>query len=89
LTSESEILKAESDGKVTIEKSTLVVNVPMITWEMEVYYGKDMGKTSMIPRIFESMPGVEGELTFVDEKNYVAIFKLHSEKEMDMMRMSP
>ena len=89
LTSESEILKAESDGKVTIEKSTLVVNVPMITWEMEVYYGKDMGKTSMIPRIFESMPGVEGELTFVDENNYVAIFKLHSEKEMDMMRMNP
>jgi hypothetical protein len=89
LTSESEILKAESDGKVTIEKSTLVVNAPMITWEMEVYYGKDMGKTSMIPRIFESMPGVEGELTFVDEKNYVAIFKLHSEKEMDMMEMSP
>ena len=89
LTSESEILKAESDGKVTIEKSTLVVNAPMITWEMEVYYGKDMGKTSMIPRIFESMPGVEGELTFVDENNYVAIFKLHSEKEMDMMRMNP
>jgi len=89
LTSESEILKAESDGKVTIEKSTLVVNVPMITWEMEVYYGKAMGKTSMIPRMFESMSGVEGELTFVDERNYVAIFKLHSEKEMDMMKMSP
>jgi len=87
LTSESEILKAESDGKVTIEKSTLVVNVPMITWEMEVYYGKAMGKTSMIPRLFESMSGVEGELIFVNERNYVAIFKLHSEKEMDMMRM--
>jgi hypothetical protein len=39
--------------------------------------------------MFESMPGVEGELTFVDENNYVAIFKLHSEKEMDMMRMNP
>ncbi len=89
LTSESQILKAESDGTVTIEKSTLVVNVPIITWEMEVYYGKAMGETSMIPRIFASMPGVEGELTFVDEKNYVAIFKLHSEKEMDMIGMSP
>jgi len=87
LTSESEILKAESDGKVTIEKSTLVVNVPMITWEMEVYYGKAMGKISMIPRLFESMSGVEGELIFVNERNYVAIFKLHSTKEMDMMRM--
>ena len=89
LNSESVILKAESDGKVTIEKSNLVVNVPMITWEMEVYYGKAMGKTSMIPRIFESMSGVEGELIFVNEKNYVAIFKLHSEKDMDMMEMSP
>ena len=89
LNSESVILKAESDGKVTIEKSNLVVNVPMITWEMEVYYGKAMGKISMIPRIFESMSGVEGELIFVNEKNYVAIFKLHSEKDMDMMEMSP
>ena len=89
LNSESVILKAESDGKVTIEKSNLVVNVPMITWEMEVYYGKAMGKTSMIPRIFESMSGVEGELIFVNEKNYVAIFKLHSEKGMGMMEMSP
>ena len=89
LNSESAILKAESDGKVTIEKSNLVVNVPMITWEMEVYYGKAMGKISMIPRIFESMSGVEGELIFVNEKNYVAIFKLHSEKDMDMMEMSP
>jgi hypothetical protein len=89
LNSESAILKAESDGRVTIEKSNLVVNVPMITWEMEVYYGKAMGKTSMIPRIFESMSGVEGELIFVNEKNYVAIFKLHSEKDMGMMKMSP
>jgi len=89
LNSESAILKAESDGKVTIEKSNLVVNVPMITWEMEVYYGKAMGKISMIPRIFESMSGVEGELIFVNEKNYVAIFKLHSEKGMGMMEMSP
>ena len=89
LNSESAILKAKSDDKITIEKSNLVVNVPIITWEMEVYYGKAMGKTSMIPRIFESMSGVEGELIFVNEKNYVAIFKLHSEKDMGMMEMSP
>jgi len=89
LTSESEILKAKSEGKVTIKKSTLVVNAPMITWEMQVYYGKAMGKASMIPRIFESMSGVDGELIFVDENNYVAIFKLHSEKDIGMMGMSP
>ncbi len=39
--------------------------------------------------MFESMSGVEGELTFVDKNNYVAIFKLHSEKGMGMMGMSP
>ena len=84
LNSESKILKAESGGEITIEKSTFVVNAPMITWEMQGGYGKTMGKASMIPRMFESMPGVEGELTFVDENNYVAIFKLHSEKGMEM-----
>jgi len=31
------------------------------------------------------MSRVEGELTFVDENNYVTIFKIHSEKDMDMM----
>ncbi len=45
---------------------------------MQGGYGKTMGKTSMVPRIFESMQ-VEGELTFVDEENHIAIFKLHSE----------
>lgn len=88
LTSESAILKAESNGELIIKKSTLVVNAPMITWEIQGNYGKTMGKISMIPRMFESMSGVEGELTFVDEKNYVAIFHLHSEKGMDMMKMN-
>ena len=88
LTLESAILKAESADELTIEKSTLVVNVPIITWEMQGSYGKTMEKISTIPRMFESMPGVEGELTFFDEKNYVAIFKLHSEKSIDMMKMN-
>jgi len=88
LNSESKILKAESGGEITIEKSTFVVNAPMITWEMQGSYGKTMGKASMIPRMFESMSRVEGELTFVDENNYVAIFKLHSEKGMRMMEMN-
>jgi hypothetical protein len=83
LTSESKILKAESSGELTIKKSGFVVNAPMIIWEMQGSYGKTMGKTSMIPRMFESM-SVKGELTFVDENNYVAIFKLHSEKDMGM-----
>ena len=88
LTSESDILKAETNGELTIEKTANVVNVPMVTWEMQGDYGKTMGKTSTVPRIFESMQGVEGELTFVDEDNYIAIFKLHSEKGMGMMGMN-
>lgn len=88
LTSESDILKAEVSGELTIQKSDIVVNVPMVTWEMQGGYGKTMGKTSMVPRIFESMQGVEGELTFVDKDNYIAIFKLHSEKGMGTMGMN-
>ena len=88
LTSESDILKAETNGELTIEKTVNVVNVPMVTWEMQGGYGKTMGKTSTVPRIFESMQGVEGELIFVDEDNYIAIFKLHSEKGMGMMGMN-
>jgi len=84
LTSESDILKAETNGEITIEKTANVVNAPMVTWEMQGGYGKTMGKTSMVPRIFESMQ-VEGELTFVDEDNYIAIFKLHSQNDMGMM----
>jgi len=86
LTSVSDIIKAESCGMLTIQKSDTVVNAPMVTWEIEGGgYGKTMGKISIIPRIFESMPGVEGELTFVDENYYIALFKLHSEKGMSMM----
>ncbi len=89
MTSESTILKAESVGEIIVKKSALVVNAPMITWEVQGNYGKTMEKIFIIPRMFESMSGVEGELTFVDKNNYVAIFKLHSEKGMGMMRMSP
>jgi len=85
LTSESDILKAEGNGELIIQKSDTVVNAPMVTWEKQGGYGTTMEKISMVPRIFESMSGVEGELTFVDENNYIALFKLHSEKGMGMM----
>jgi len=81
LTSESNILKAEASGELTIQKSDTVVNAPMVTWEIQGGYGAAMAKTSIVPRIFESMQ-VEGELTFFDVKNHIAVFKLHSEKGM-------
>ncbi len=66
-------------GELTIQRSNNVVNAPMITWEIQGGYGADMAKTSIVPRIFESMQ-VEGELTFFDVNNHIAVFKLHSEK---------
>ena len=87
LTSESEILKAEANGELTIQKTTNIVNAPMVIWETQGYYGKTWEQSSKIPRIFESMDGVEGETIFVDVDNYIAIFKLHSEKGIGMMDM--
>ena len=85
LTSIEDLFEAEANGELSIESTDFVVNAPMIVWI------SDDGKkqtASMIPRMFESMSGVEGELTFVDENNYVAIFKLHSEKDMGIMGMN-
>ncbi len=86
LTSIEELFEAETNGELSIKSTDFVVNAPIIVWT------SDDGTTqtvSMIQNMFESMSGVKGELTFVDKNNYVAIFKLHSEKGMDMMEMSP
>jgi len=85
LTSIQDLFEAETNGELSIESTDFVVNAPMIVWTSD-------GATqtaSMIQNMFESMSGVEGELTFVDKNNYVAIFKLHSDKDMGMMGMSP
>jgi len=85
LTSIQDLFEAEANGELSIESTNFVVNAPIIVWTSD-------GTTqtaSMIQNMFESMSGVEGELTFVDKNNYVAIFKLHSEKDMGMMEMSP
>ena len=84
LTSEPDILQAESNGELAIKKTSQIVNAPMIIWERQGNYGKTMEKINIVPRMFESMSEIEGDLTFVDENNYIAIFKLHSEKEMSM-----
>jgi len=84
LTSIEDLFEAEANGELSIESTDFVVNAPMIVWTSD----GTKQTASMIPRMFESMSGVEGELTFVDENNYVAIFKLHSEKDMGMMGMN-
>ena len=81
LTSVEELLEAETNGEVTIEKTDLVVNAPMIVWRSD-----DKEQTaSIIQRMFESMPGVDGEVTNVDVDNYIVMLKLHSKNSMGMM----
>jgi len=88
LTSVEEILKAESNGELTIQKTDNVVNAPMIVWKSN---GMEQ-RASMIQRMFESMPGVDGEVTNIDVDNYLVMMKLHSQNGMGMMdlgKMNP
>ncbi len=77
LTSVEELLEAEANGELSIEKTDLVVNAPMIVWKSN---GMEQ-RASMIQRMFESMPGVDGEVTNVDVDNYIATFKLNSQNK--------
>jgi len=81
LTSVEELLEAEANGEVSIEKTDLVVNAPMIVWKS----GGMEQTASIIQRMFESMPGVDGEVTNVDVDNYLVMIKLRSQNDMGMM----
>ena len=81
LTSVDELLEAEANGEVTIEKTDLVVNAPMIVWKS----GGMEQRASIIQRMFESMPGVDGEVTNVDVDNYIVMLKLHSKNNIGTM----
>jgi len=81
LTSEVKILGAETKGELTIQKTENVVNAPMIVWKSN---GMEQ-RASMIQRMFESMPGVDGEITNIDVDNYLVMLKMHSKKDMGMM----
>lgn len=81
LISVDEIMSAESKGELTIQKTDNVVNAPMLIWKSE---GKDQ-RASLIPRMFEDMPDVDGEVTNVDLDNYSVTFKMNSKIENDIM----
>ena len=83
LISVDEILEAETNGELTIQETDNVVNVPMVVWKSD---GMEQ-RATMIPRMFESMPKVEGEIVHIDTDNYIAMFKLHSDSKMRMMDM--
>jgi len=81
LISVDEILQAESNGELTIQKTDNVVNAPMMVWKS----GGMEQRASMVQRMFESMPGVDGEVTNIDVDNYLVMMKLHSQNGMGMM----
>jgi len=81
LISVEDLLEAETNGEISIKKTDLVVNAPMIVWTSD---GKKQ-MASMIPRMFESMTGVDGEVTNVDVDNYIVMMKLRSQEGMSMM----
>ncbi len=83
LISVDEIMEAETNGELTIQETDNVVNVPMVVWKSD---GMEQ-RATMIPRMFESMPKVEGEIVHIDTDNYIAMFKLHSDSKMRMMDM--
>jgi len=81
LSSVEEILGAEANGELTIQQTDNVVNAPMIIWKSD---GMEQ-RASMIQRMFESMPGVDGEVINIDVDNYAVMMKLHSTNSMGMM----
>jgi len=54
----------------------------MIVWTLD---GVEQ-QSSLIKRIFESMPEVDGEVITVDVENYHVILRLHPMDKMDMMK---
>jgi hypothetical protein len=69
LTTEEDTLQAEKDGELTIQRSEVVVNAPIIAWN-----GPD-GKPKILPKIdnvFHSIPGFSGEVIYVNTDEYVS-----------------
>ena len=74
LTSEEAILQAEKNGELTIQRSEVVVNAPIIAWN-----GPD-DEPKILPNIdniFQSIPGFSGEVIYVNTDEYVSRIKLN------------
>jgi hypothetical protein len=74
LTSEEAILQAEKNRELTIQRSEVVVNAPIIAWN-----GTD-GKPKILPNIdniFLSIPGSSGEVIYTNTDEYVSRIKLN------------
>ena len=73
LTSLENLLEAQMNGELKIQKTDKVVNAPMIIWSEE-----DNGEqvVSRIENVYESMPDFEGEVVNVDDDNYIVTLKI-------------
>ncbi|MGI0045402.1 MAG: DUF7482 domain-containing protein, partial [Nitrososphaeraceae archaeon] len=75
LTTEEAILQAEKNGELTIQKSGVVVNAPIIAWT------DTDGETNILPtinKIFESISDSPGEVIYINTDEYVLRIKLSS-----------
>jgi len=82
LTSTEKLFDAQANGELSIESADFVVNAPMVVWTLDD--GKEQ-TASLIQNMFQSMQGADGEVVNVDVDNYIATFKLKSDKQMNMM----
>jgi hypothetical protein len=74
LTSEEAILQAEKNGELTVQRSEVVINAPIIVWN-----GPD-GEPKILPNtdnIFQSIPGFSGEVIYVNTDEFVSRIKLN------------
>jgi len=73
LTTEEAILQSEKNGELTIQKSGVVVNAPIIAWT------DTDGETRILPtinKIFESISDSSGGVIYVSTDEYVTRIKL-------------
>ncbi len=81
LTSVNQLMEAKQNGEVTIQQTDVVVNAPVIVWNEN-----DKRQTAdTLPRIFESMSGIKGEVIMTDTEMYLTRMNLNSQDQMKMM----
>lgn len=79
LTSEKELLEAETKDELTIKATDKIVNAPMVVWKEK---GNEV-TAKKIEEIFTSMDGMTANVVKVDTDLYTITMNLHSEKMMN------
>lgn len=85
LTSESEVLQAESDGELTIEKTDMIVHAPMIVWYTD---DKTRNQAEHLQTPFDTMREFDTKVVNIDEENYSTTLHFHPKGSMEMSMMN-